>query len=280
MDNIHTRQIDTSYDLDEFNNSNLENTQITPPPPTDSAVTPTASHSKTEEKTKKLTVVFCIPGDTFSNNFLLCWTELIAYCLTNNITPVLSNATDSNVFFVRNKCLMGNFLNGITQKPFQGKVDYDYIMWIDSDQVFNVEMFKKLLSHDKDIVSGMYIMRDTKHFAIVPEMKGEDLLKNGSFKFLDRDTLIEWKKEHENSPLMSIDYCGMGFMLMKKGLLEQLEYPWFQPLTTTITDASNNVVVQDFNSEDHYLCKRMKDLGYEILIDTDILVGHEKKMIL
>ena len=25
---------------------------------------------------------------------------------------------------------MGNVLNGIKQKPFQGKIDYDYIMWM------------------------------------------------------------------------------------------------------------------------------------------------------
>ena len=48
----------------------------------------------------------------------------------NNINPILSNSYDSNVFFVRNKCLMGNVLNGIKQKPFQGKIDYDYIMWM------------------------------------------------------------------------------------------------------------------------------------------------------
>jgi len=32
---------------------------------------------------------------------------------------------------------MGDENLGQNQKPFQGKIDYDFIMWIDSDMVFN-----------------------------------------------------------------------------------------------------------------------------------------------
>lgn len=229
---------------------------------------------------KKMTIVFCIPGNSFSNEFLRCWTELFAYCITNNITPILSTTYCSNVFFVRNKCLLGNNLNGIHQKPFQGQIDYDYVMWIDSDQVFSVDMFKRLLAHQKDIVSGMYMMSNLKHLAVVPKMDADYFVKNGSFEFLSRESLIEWKKENTESSLMDVDYCGMGFMLIKRGVLETLEYPWFQPKLTTIQDMCGNIIVQDYNSEDVYLCKTLKDKGYQILVDTDVLVGHEKAIVL
>ena len=64
----------------------------------------------------------------------------------------------------------GNVLNGIKQKPFQGKIDYDYIMWIDSDQVFNVEMFKRLLSYDVPVVSGCYLMANVTNSAAVQQI--------------------------------------------------------------------------------------------------------------
>ena len=232
-------------------------------------------------KPKPITIVFCIPGNNFSNNFLHSWTELFGYCLTNNIIPILSNSYDSNVFFVRNKCLMGNFLNGADQKPFQGKINYDYIMWIDSDQVFNVQMFKRLLEYDVDIVSACYFMSNAKQLAAVKELDQEYLLKNGSYNFLTMEDIESWRNMEENKDkrLMEIEYCGLGFMLIKHGVLEKLQYPWFQPKMTSIK-TENDSVIQDFNSEDYYICQELKNLGYKIHLDTSIIVGHEKKLIL
>ena len=61
-------------------------------------------------------LVFSIPGNNFSNIFLNCWTNLLFYCLNNNINPILANAYDSNVYFVRSKILGGSTLNGTKQK--------------------------------------------------------------------------------------------------------------------------------------------------------------------
>jgi hypothetical protein len=236
---------------------------------------------KVEEK-KPLTIVFCIPGNNFSNNFLYSWTELFGYCIMNNINPILSNSYDSNVFFVRNKCLMGNVLNGIKQKPFQGKIDYDYIMWIDSDQVFNVEMFKRLLSYDVPVVSGCYLMANAKQYAAVQQISQEYLVKNGSYEFLTPSHIENWKNipENKNNNLMKVAYSGMGFMLMKKGILEQIDYPWFKPSVTTLKTEEGEIIIQDYNSEDFYMCQKIQELGIPIYLDTSVIVGHEKKLIL
>ncbi len=235
-----------------------------------------------QPQTKPITIVFCIPGNTFSNNFLYSWTELFGFCIMNNINPILSNSYDSNIFFVRNKCLMGNVLKGKDQKPFQGKVDYDYIMWIDSDQVFNVQMFKRLLSYDLDVVSGCYLMADAKSFAAVKDLDQEYLMKNGCYQFLTPKDVETWRNEQEDKEnrLMEVSYCGLGFMLMKRGILEKIQYPWFQPSMTTIKDENDEILIQDYNSEDYYICQEIKKLGYKIHLDTSIIVGHEKKLIL
>ena len=68
-------------------------------------------------------------------------------------------------------CLGGNVLRGVDQKPFNGEVKYDFIMWIDSDQVFSVENFVNLLQHDADIMSGLYLMENNKEFATVEKME-------------------------------------------------------------------------------------------------------------
>ena len=55
---------------------------------------------------EQITVIFCIPGNTFSGNFLKAWTNLFVWCVNNNINPILSNHYDSNVYYARQKCLV------------------------------------------------------------------------------------------------------------------------------------------------------------------------------
>ena len=57
-------------------------------------------------------------------------------------------------------------------------------MWIDSDMVFSVNDFIKLLNHKKDIVSGMYLMDGGKQFTTVIDWNEEYYKKNGKFHFL------------------------------------------------------------------------------------------------
>ena len=61
------------------------------------------------------------------------------------------------VNFARCKCLGANVLRGPDQIPWDGKLKYDYQLWIDSDIVFNSEKFWQLILMDKDIakVDGM-----------------------------------------------------------------------------------------------------------------------------
>ena len=80
-----------------------------------------------------------MPGKTFSNHFLNSWSYLLSYCLNHNITPYIITKTNSNVYYVRNQCLGADLTRGPDQNPWNGELDYDFIMWIDSDQVFKVE---------------------------------------------------------------------------------------------------------------------------------------------
>ena len=86
-----------------------------------------------------------MPGKTFSDNFLKSWTDLLDELPKYNIQWGLSQKYHVNRYFVCNSCLGGSSIGGKNQKPFQGKVDYDYLMWIDSDQVFKPKDFLNLL---------------------------------------------------------------------------------------------------------------------------------------
>jgi len=165
-------------------------------------------------------------------------------------------------------CLDADVKRGKEQKPFDGKLDYDFIMWIDSDILFTPEQFQRLLSHDMGIVSGVYVMEGGKFIATVEKWDEETFAKQGYFDFMTVDE-TNGKKD-----LIKVAYTGMGFMLVKKGVFERLEYPWFKPIEKQI----GNMV--DFTMEDAAFCLRIREKGVSVLIDPTVRVGHEKKMVL
>ena len=216
-----------------------------------------------------MTIVFCLPGRMFSGKFLQSWTILLNHCIRKNINIVISQHYNPNVYYVRSQCLGGNVLAGIHQKPWQGQLKYDYSMWIDSDMVFTPDQFEKLLSYDKDIVSGIYYTEDKVHFTAVQDWDTEYFQKTGTFKFLELSDVAD------KTELMEIAYNGMGFMLIKNGVFESIQYPWFEPRRVEL---SNNI--EDFASEDVSFCLKAREAGYKIYIDPTMIVGHEKLQII
>jgi len=217
-------------------------------------------------------IIFCLPGREFSGKFLQSWTELIYACLSNGIQPIMSQHYSPLLYYVRNMCLGGDNIQGIEQKPFQGKVDYDYMMWIDSDMVFTPDQFFKLLDADKDIVSGVYKMHNNYHYATVEKWDHDHFIKHGSYEFLNEES-IKQKKD-----LFPVAYTGFGWMLIKKGVFESLEYPWFQP--TWKEYERDGKTIREFTMEDVAFCDMIKDKGFDIWVDPKIIVGHEKMMVL
>jgi len=217
---------------------------------------------------KPKTVVFCLPGKSFSREFLECWTELFNWCIFNGIKPIISTSYSPNLYYVRNMCLGGSTLNGVKQKPFAGQ-DYDYIMWIDSDVLFRVDHFKQLLDADKDIVSGVYTMNDNIHCATVETMDHELYKKQGYYDFMKREDVTK------RTDLFGVDYTGFGFMLIKKGVFESLEYPWFRPMWFEYGDD-----VKDFAMEDVSFCQAVKEKGYTVWVNPKTLLGHQKTFII
>jgi hypothetical protein len=219
---------------------------------------------------RPIRVVFCMPGRTYDRTFLLAWSQLLMSCAKRGIEIVISQHYSSVVHFARAKCLGGDARKGPGQKPFQGELEYDYIMWIDSDIVFNDEDFFKLLESPHDVTCGRYMMDDMQHFAAVRIWDTEHFKQNGAFKFL-KEADIEQFKASSRSRYMPVAYAGMGWMLIRSGIVEHLQYPWFyRPLEQIGAD------IRDMSSEDVAFCKNLQEIGIPIMLDTDIRVGHLK----
>lgn len=211
-------------------------------------------------------IVFCIPGQTFSNTFLQCWTDLILACPQLGVHPICPIFPYiSNVYISRNVCLLGDPQKGLGQKPFQGKIHYDYMMWIDSDSEWTISEFKRLLD----------LMESNKHIHI---LSGVYMHGNGeTLVTLDDAGELLLPGELEQLPeLVKMPHTGMGFMLVRSGVFEYIKYPWFVPILPM--DEQGNII--DIMGDDVAFCERAKQIGFDTWIATSVRIGHEKARIL
>ena len=177
------------------------------------------------------------------------------------------------VNFARCKCLGANVLRGPDQLPWDGKLEYDYQLWIDSDIVFNLENFYRILWMQKDIASGWYCTEDGKTTSCAHWLEEDDFSKNGGV--MNHEMLDSIGKRRKP---FTVDYTGFGWTLIKKGVFEhpEMKYPWFAPQMQVFESGE----VQDMCGEDVSFCLDALKAGFEIWVDPKCRVGHEKTRII
>lgn len=130
----------------------------------------------------------------------------------------------------------------------------DYILWLDSDMVFNPDTLIKLIAdrEEGDIISGVYYRRVSPFTPVLYE------------KLSIEDGKASWK-EFKDLPEEIFEAEGIGFgccltptsvcadVLAKYGCM-------FTPINGT--------------GEDLSFCWRARQLGYKIVVDPDITLGH------
>ncbi len=192
-------------------------------------------------------VAFLIPGETVTGWFLENWTNLIK-SLPNDLEWKLFRGYKPNVFQVRT-----DLLNQAREwNP-------DYYMWIDSDSNFSPQDFEKLMNHDKDIVSGVYLLREA--------MKSYKLYGEAPFAChcLTENRWLTTADVRGKTDLIQVRANGMGWMLIKAKAMNAVKEPF---------------KADGERSEDILLQERLFDLDIKSYIDPTIIIGHEKMIIL
>lgn len=170
---------------------------------------------------------------------------------------------------VRDLCLGGDKNGPADQKPFGGKLDYDYIMWIDSDSVFEPQQFKTLLDQMENnkkynVLAGTYLLEDGRYAAhFDPQSSKKTYITKGDVE-----------KGLGNKPFKVL-YSGMGFMIVRKGVFEKIMYPWFSPFFYEGPGGA-----QIYAGDDASFCNKAKDAGFDTWLDPKVIIGHEKPVVL
>ncbi len=224
----------------------------------------------------------CIPGRSFSSEFLDCLFTMMNWGAQNNIQFTMWKRYNANLYLSRNMCLGSVPQAGIHQKPWQGEFDYDYMLWIDSDMIWYPEAVQKLINANVDYVSGLYKIENGIEFATCINKDMEYFAKTGRFEMLTEETLATTKLNEETG-LLEVEYTGLGFTLIRKGVWELFEYPWFIPTMEEhiySEEGKEDILVRDFTSDDGGMIQRFSTKGIKCWVDPNVRLGHQKSVVI
>ena len=156
-------------------------------------------------------------------------------------------------------------------------------------------------------------MENGVQYTAVRNWDEANFLDKGSFEFLNKKTLMEWLDENADGeieekkdktgnpykdyskckiPLMPVSYTGLGWTLVKKGVYEKLNYPWFYGTKITLnksvsigddndnSEVTENREIIDYTAEDVTFFLNLKKINITPYVEVSSIVGHEKPIVL
>lgn len=140
-------------------------------------------------------------------------------------------------------------------KIVQGAIRYkcDYIFFIDSDTIVQKGQLEKLLSHDKDAITGISYMRVAPYFSLIR--------KKAAYRLYN-------PIEPSGTELIKIDGAGFGCFLIKTTAFDKIEYPWFRFHFFKHEDKWRHL------GEDLYLCEQLQNANIDIYCDPTVGCVH------
>ena len=231
-----------------------------------------------DEKNKKTSVVFCVPGNSFSPGFFASWTKLLHFMHLNPnvIEPHYINYYSPNIYNLRNQMLGGKSDGGKFQTPCEEDYKLDYIFLIDSDMVFDpMQVFRMIYKMEKyklDAMIAPYYMGDGKTLTVIKDDSEKTLIEKGQFKYFSFQELQTIGKLNEN--MADVSNGGFGFACIAARCFEKIEYPWFEPMKYESPELTG------FFNDDISFFKKFKKAGFNLACDTSIMIGHDKTVTL
>ena len=198
---------------------------------------------------KVLVAVPCM--DTVPVEFTTSLVNLLSNGIPNNTAVRLCMKSNSLVYDSRNLLSLTAIEQG-----------FDYVMWLDSDMVFNPDtvsyILKTVVENNYDMLTGVYYMRKAPHSPVLYSVIDEPALVDGYAQ-----KKIQTMTDIPEDSTFQVEGCGFGCVMTSVSLLKQVwdkfgpafnPYPWA--------------------SEDMSFCYRVKLLGKKIWCDSSIPLGH------
>jgi GT2 family glycosyltransferase len=130
--------------------------------------------------------------------------------------------------------------------------DCTHILFLDDDVIPPTNILSKLLEHNKDVVTGLYPMRDFPHYPVAFDERFP-----GGF-----NRHIHLKPEING--LIEITNCGFGCVLIHTDVFKKVSKPW-----VTLGELE-----PDSWCDDIAFFNKVADAGFKMYCDTSVIVDH------
>jgi hypothetical protein len=205
---------------------------------------------------KTYDIVFATPGSWINASFVRSLTKTIQALEEHGITWNFVSHESPYVNSARERVITDGFDESPDVTiPFNNHFDYKKILWIDSDIQWEPSDVLALYHSDRDIIAGAYMMT------------------NGRVAVSYDGRYHPFPKEIPTDRESKLSTCGFGFICIKKGVFEKMPKPWFQ---SEIYEADGRFMT--VLGEDTSWCIRARRAGYDIWLNPDVRVIHNKTM--
>jgi hypothetical protein len=132
----------------------------------------------------------------------------------------------------------------------------DWLWIIGDDHAFRPDILERLVLHDVDAVAPLCLQRSSPYPHVVYE--GEDYTAEEEGTHVLHTSL-------PSSGLTEVYACGNAGLLVKRHVFEAIGDPYYETFGR--------------QNEDLEFCRKIRDAGFKIHVDTDALLGHIGNMI-
>lgn len=223
---------------------------------------------------KDLHIVVCTPcfGGLVHQGYMLATTNLLMLGMQMGFqVSVDLLGYDSLITRSRNTL--------VTQ--FMDRPDATHLMFIDADITFQPAQVLRMVCFDQDVVAGMYPLklRDWSQEAI-GRIRTESL-ETAALRYVGLPCQGEARQMRDG--FVTGEYAGTGFMMIRRGALQRMmtAYPNLafaaahdradqapSPHRFALFDCMIEPETRHYLSEDYTFCRRWRDIGGQIWLDT------------
>ncbi len=208
--------------------------------------------------------VILIPGNSFPTDFLISMINTIHFLNINQYSYFVSIKSYPVISSLRNLLISQDLRTGINtfSNPnssnfvFNDKIKVNKkILLFDSDICWSIDDLRMLIENDNKITVGGY-----------QQVTGSTSLKSIKNNFISPKEFNLLDKPFE------VAGAGLGFAAIDQEVFESIKYPWFE-----INEGKgfNSVIGEDID-----FFKKATNLGYKIICDPRIKLGHVKQQTL
>lgn len=214
-------------------------------------------------------------GGSVTSGYML---SVIGYASSGSSVPmtIMHVGDDALVTRARNT-LISNFYF---------RSDCSHILFVDADISFPANAPLRLFNHQKDLVAGMYPLRDryfdekTRRYLLAGEPA-----KTASLRYVGETEAMH--EANDKSTLFKTAYAGTGFMMISRKAVKRMvkSYPELEyrkidapggedDRRIALFEGSIDKETGTYLSEDYTFCKRLRDIGGEVWVDSSIELTH------